>query len=138
MTYREFTPADIIDILDAEIPNLADHFGRWDLLAFVKQYVRKLKQRGAIVHHRTNIAYMTEVSIDYIINHVADDMVEYFWDTPIRRCSHCGRLMTEGFCIESGQEYYCDDDCLHQHYTDEEFSELYADGNGESYYTEWV
>ena len=45
--------------------------------------------------------------------------------------------MTEGFCIENGLEYYCSDECLHKHYTEDEYLEMYDDGNGDSYYTEW-
>jgi len=34
-------------------------------------------------------------------------------------------------------EYYCCDECLHKHYSTEEYKEMYDDGNGESYWTEW-
>ena len=54
-----------------------------------------------------------------------------------RICSHCGKEMSEGYCINGGEEYYCSDDCLHEHMTQEEYLELYDDGNGDSYYTEW-
>ena len=32
---------------------------------------------------------------------------------------------------------YCSNKCLHLDYTEEEFNELYDDGNGSSYWTEW-
>lgn len=54
-----------------------------------------------------------------------------------RTCSECGKEMTQGYCIENGMEYYCSDECLHKHYTEKEFEELYDDGNGDSYWTEW-
>lgn len=54
-----------------------------------------------------------------------------------RTCSECGKEMKQGYCIENGMEYYCSDECLHKHYTEEEFEELYDGGNGESYWTEW-
>lgn len=54
-----------------------------------------------------------------------------------RVCSHCGKYMNEGYCIENGLEYYCSDECLHKRYTEEEYNELYDDGNGDSYWTEW-
>ena len=54
-----------------------------------------------------------------------------------RACSHCDKHMKEGYCIENGLEYYCGDECLHKHYTEEEYNELYDDGNGDSYWTEW-
>ena len=54
-----------------------------------------------------------------------------------RKCSECGRGMNEGYVIGGGCEHYCSDYCLHKHVTHEEFLELYDDGDGDSYYTEW-
>ena len=54
-----------------------------------------------------------------------------------RFCDNCGKKMYEGYCIENGFEYYCSDECLHKHYTEEEFLNMYNDGEGDSYYTEW-
>lgn len=56
---------------------------------------------------------------------------------PNRRCDHCGAGMTEGYCIDGGAEYYCADDCLHAHYTPAQWSEMYADGESDSYWTTW-
>lgn len=53
-----------------------------------------------------------------------------------RRCSECGEKMREGYVIENGLEYYCSDECLHKHYTEEEWNEMYSD-DGDSYWTEW-
>ena len=55
----------------------------------------------------------------------------------IRECTECGHLMTEGFVIEGGLEYYCNEDCLHKNITEEEYLNLYDDGNGDTYWTEW-
>lgn len=55
----------------------------------------------------------------------------------VRRCEICGKIITEGYCIADGQAYYCSDECLHKHYTQEEFDAMYADGEGDSYWTEW-
>ena len=54
-----------------------------------------------------------------------------------RICDHCGKRMTEGYCIDDGRGHYCSDECLHYHYSDEEFEQMYADGEGTSYYTTW-
>ncbi len=54
-----------------------------------------------------------------------------------RKCNECGKTMYEGFCIENGLEYYCSEKCLYKNYTKEEYLELYDNGNGDSYYTEW-
>ena len=49
-----------------------------------------------------------------------------------RTCTECNKEMTQGYCIESGEEYYCSDECLHKHYTQNEYLEMYDNGNGES------
>ena len=69
---------------------------------------------------------------------IAETFVDYFRDTykPCRRCSACGNLMREGYCVDAGEEYYCSDNCLHTEFTDEEWDEL-CEENDESYYTEW-
>jgi hypothetical protein len=53
-----------------------------------------------------------------------------------RTCTACGAGMNEGYVIES-REWYCSDECLHKHVSAEEFLELYDDGDGDSYWTEW-
>lgn len=55
----------------------------------------------------------------------------------MRICNECKKKMNKGYCIENGMEYYCTDECLHKHYTEKEFLEMYCDGEGDSYYTEW-
>ncbi len=58
-------------------------------------------------------------------------------DEPQRTCDHCGATMAEGYCVDSGCEYYCSDACLHKHYTPDEWQKIYRDGDGDSYWTEW-
>ena len=52
-----------------------------------------------------------------------------------RCCSECGKPMYEGFCIENGAEYYCSEECLHKNISEEEYTKLYDDGKGDSYWT---
>lgn len=61
----------------------------------------------------------------------------YLMDMDIEelRCSHCGNLMDDGFCIREGAEYYCSSDCLHTAYTEEEYLELYE--AGDAYWSTW-
>lgn len=54
-----------------------------------------------------------------------------------RKCDECGAGMNEGYCIDS-VIYYCSDECLHKHFTPEEWEEAYADGEGDSYWTTWA
>lgn len=53
-----------------------------------------------------------------------------------RTCTECGAKMTQGYCVNGGEEYYCTDECLHKHYTPEEREEMYGDGDTDSYRTE--
>ncbi|KAB3652664.1 hypothetical protein GAT26_15855, partial [Phocaeicola vulgatus] len=57
-------------------------------------------------------------------------------DRTCRRCSECGKLMREGYCVDMGVAYYCSKDCLHTDFTDEEWNEE-CENNDQSYYTEW-
>lgn len=54
-----------------------------------------------------------------------------------RQCTSCNRGMAEGAVIDDGFEYYCSNICLHTKYTKEEFDEMYDDGEGSSYFTDW-
>lgn len=53
-----------------------------------------------------------------------------------RICDECGKPMIEGYVVD-GRDTYCSDECLHNHLSDEEFDELYGDGNGDTYWTTW-
>ena len=55
----------------------------------------------------------------------------------MRKCDNCGDKMREGYVIDGGFRYYCGDACLHVHYTPAQYAEMYADGEGDSYWTEW-
>lgn len=69
---------------------------------------------------------------------IAESFTDYWWDTDrtCRRCSVCGKLFKEGYCVDMGADYYCSEDCLHTAFTDEEWEEEY-NSNDQSYYTEW-
>ena len=54
-----------------------------------------------------------------------------------RQCTECRNGMNEGFVIEGGMEYYCSDACLDKHISPSEFLELYGEGEGDTYWTEW-
>lgn len=55
----------------------------------------------------------------------------------MRICKECGNHdFMAGYVVDGGGEYYCSDECLHKHYTEQEWLDMYEDG-GDSYYTEW-
>ena len=48
-------------------------------------------------------------------NVIAESFTDFWWNTDrtCRRCSVCGKLMREGYCVDMGAAYYCSDECLH-------------------------
>lgn len=76
-------------------------------------------------------------ALNYAIKVLEEQEKKYEEDVYVRHCNECGKEMWEGFCIEGGLEYYCSEECLHKNLTEEEYEDLYDNGNGDSYYTEW-
>ena len=59
-----------------------------------------------------------------------------------RKCDECGFGMNDGFVVNDGEEYYCSDNCLHKHYTSEQWAEMCEEDEdavlgSESYWTDW-
>lgn len=54
-----------------------------------------------------------------------------------RICDECGKKIQEGYCIEGGFAYYCSEKCLYKNMSKKQFNDLYDNGNGDSYWTEW-
>lgn len=52
-----------------------------------------------------------------------------------RICSHCGKLMNDGYVFYDGESYYCSNECLHQHFSEEEY--IRAFNADDAYWTEW-
>jgi hypothetical protein len=124
------------------------------ILIFLDIYRKKEKKmnRYILIDLKDNVLYsLYKVEIDFEENEEQtssvscinkEDLIkeseEWLNDLKEKRiCSECGREMIEGYCIENGLEYYCSDECLHKNMTQEEYLELYNDGEGDSYYTEW-
>lgn len=60
----------------------------------------------------------------------------------MRTCCVCGnQKLWDGFVYGDGLRYYCSEECLHEHFTHEEWTALYeeseADGSYDCYWTEW-
>jgi hypothetical protein len=60
-----------------------------------------------------------------------------------RKCNECGGGMCEGYVVNGGEEYYCDDECLYKNYTPEDWKEMSSDededqmGSSDNYWTQW-
>ena len=52
-----------------------------------------------------------------------------------RVCSECGKLMRDGYVFYDGEAYYCSDECLHKHFSEEEYVQAFI--RDDAYWTEW-
>lgn len=71
------------------------------------------------------------------LNGIRDNILEALMEIHPRVCYDCGKPMKKGYCIDNGSEHYCSDECLHKHYTPEQWDEMYDGGNSDSYWAEW-
>ena len=65
-----------------------------------------------------------------------------------RICDNCGNGMMNGYCFASGHQYACSDECLtslpaydnkkNGNWTMKEWCKHYEEGDGNSYWTDWV
>lgn len=90
-------------------------------------------QQDFIEHDDTGIFQKDVDALHLAITIIKDYDIES--SDYLRECSECGHLMNQGYCVDNGLEYYCNEECLNKHYTDDEWADLYATGN--SYWTEW-
>jgi len=54
----------------------------------------------------------------------------------VRTCDDCKATMSQGYVIDAGVKYLCET-CHPRHYTPEQWDEEYANGESESYWTQW-
>jgi len=119
------TKKDPKDVLREEMlghPNLAEFF----------QQVQntKIEIKGEVI--------LRMLVDDFIDNGNIQEAIDELDLEHVRCCSECGKPMYEGFCIENGAEYYCSKECLHKNISEGEYTKLYDDGNGDSYWTSWL
>ena len=119
------TKKDPKDVLREEMlghPNLAEFF----------QQVQntKIEIKGEVI--------LRMLVDDFIDNGNIQEAIDELDLEHVRCCSECGKPMYEGFCIENGAEYYCSEECLHKNISEEEYTKLYDDGRGDSYWTSWL
>lgn len=53
----------------------------------------------------------------------------------MRICDECDSIMFEGYYDDGN--YYCSNECLSKHYTEEEWLIAFDDGYSDSYFTDW-
>lgn len=69
-------------------------------------------------------------------NEIFNDLEIEWKNEGIRICSCCGKIMREGYSLESWGEYYCSTECLFKNYTEDEYQELFDIDEGTGW-TEW-
>ena len=111
-----------------EIEDYAENFDEEEHVEMLLAYAKHNRPSGmpgvkALVQDAEEIHRMLLELANYLFNHV-------------RICDECGEVMTEGYVIGGTLEYYCSDECLHKHYTEEEWKEMYTD-DGDNYWTSW-
>lgn len=109
-----------------------------DYYQFLKH--QQAKHTGFTLEDFINMfkAYRQTRAVDFLLglNEYIDR--EMLGDDYICRiCSECGKRMDEGYCVDNGLEYYCSDECLRKHYTQEQWEMMYDNGDGDSYWTTW-
>lgn len=52
-------------------------------------------------------------------------------------CAECYKPMVQGFTLYDDAAHYCSEACLTKHISMERYLELYDDGDGDCYWTEW-
>lgn len=89
-------------------------------------------QRKERKHHALNEA-------NQMLEHMAAEYRTAYeddtFDDTYRICSSSGDIMTEGFCIGGGDEYYKDEEELLKTYTQQEWDEMFEEGD--LYWTQW-
>ena len=111
-----------------EIEDYAENFDEEEHVEMLLAYAKHNRPSGMpgvkeLVQDAEEIHRMLLELANYLFNHV-------------RICDECGEVMTEGYVIGGTLEYYCSDECLHKHYTEEEWKEMYTD-DGDNYWTSW-
>ena len=81
----DFETNKLASVLKREIPNLLDFYTNEEVMEI-------LERIGPSTSDSITSLFMDEV-----------------WDEPMRRCSHCGNLMREGYLL--GNEYACSTEC---------------------------
>lgn len=92
-----------------------------------------LEQLIALQHE---IDHVSVEQLRQLFHHMIEDLKQADDTEKYRICRECGVLAQEGYVIEAC-DFYCSEQCLHQHISAEEFDELYADGEGDSYWTDY-
>ena len=119
------------DNVKAAIKEIEDYVEHFDEDEHIEMWVQA---RNSGVHGVPSIKELVKDAEE--IHRMLDEMSEYI-SNHIRICSECGKVMVEGYLVNSGDEYYCNDECLHKHYTEEEWNNMYSDDSDENYWTSW-
>lgn len=80
------------------------------------------------------------INLKKALDLLKDQGIELLFDEDelnFRVCSICGEYMDEGYVYNSGEKYYCSDECLHQDFTPEQWKEECDTNEDTTYWTTW-
>lgn len=98
------------------------------------------------VDMKTLLQKYYEDQVEYMESLSKEDLIQFAFDYSSldevdlgithAYCDTCGKPMSEGYCLDDGETYYCSDECLFVNgYTPEERDKDYE--NGSLYWTTW-
>jgi hypothetical protein len=143
------TDVDLPDTVVVNINELNYNADEDDLSDAIGDY---LSDKYGYCHFGFDIYDTDHMSGDIVVTNIEWDVSESLKESvePTRKCSECGKGMEQGYVVDDGHQYFCSDECLHKHYTEEQVSKMFNNatiGNvndpdydleyGQAYWTEF-
>ena len=119
------------DLIDWLANELEDAVGFMSLFEDRDEEAKERYERKVLLVQTARYA-LVELQTEY--KKVIDERDD---DNSYRICDECGVVMTDGYGIDDGSAHYCTNPCRDKHMTQEEYDELYGDGNNQTHYTDW-
>jgi len=118
--YEYFT--DNLEKHDRFIRTIIGNVVRAELERIMFQNRDSLKENDPL---RIDLNLFLDETLQIELGEALNEPQGYSFDE-IRFCDECGIPMETGYCLGCGDDYYCSDECLHKHYTANEFLAMYA------------
>lgn len=77
---------------------------------------------------------IADTFVDWACSIYSGDRESPLYVEECRRCSECGKLIKCGYSIENGSPYYCSNECLNKHFSDDSECDWYNWGDNETYW----
>lgn len=89
------------------------------------------------IYHATRLIDEVNNMINIIPGNEVEDIISILEENEveIRQCTSCGKLMLDGYVVNDGLEYYCDNNCFDKEHGLDNLEDMYQ--NDEAYWTEF-